>query len=111
VKLKTPFTFAGYSFTGRGSLFDADNEMVIIGIDSEQGQEIARRVNAYDALIEACGAMVAKMYAVTDSLPELDARAMWLDDNFAGEVIGLRSALALVRQPKEGEDGMHQDAG
>jgi len=105
VKLKTPFTFAGYSFTGRGSLFDADNEMVIIGIDSEQGQEIARRVNAYDALvaqrdalIEACEAMVAKMYAVTDSLPELDTRAMWLDDNFAGEVIGLRSALALVRR-------------
>lgn len=54
MKLRTPFTFAGFSFTGRGSLFDADNEMVIVGIDSERGQEIARRVNAYDALIEVC---------------------------------------------------------
>jgi len=94
VKLKAPFTFAGYSFTGRGSLFDADNEMVIIGIDSEQGQEIARRVNAHDALVEACEFWLG---AVQNSLG-LRLALTELPEG-AGPILVdmLQDALALVR--------------
>jgi len=99
VKLKTPFTFAGYSFTGRGSLFDADNEMVIIGIDSEQGQEIARRVNAHDALVEACEA-VEKWIRCNRGFP-LEPDGNVLRDLFVARGLAekcVESALALVRR-------------
>jgi len=49
--VKTPIKMAEIGGTGRGTLFDAEGEMVIIGINAKYGQEIAQAVNAYDALV------------------------------------------------------------
>jgi len=49
--VKTPIKMAEIGGTGRGTLFDAEGEMVIIGINAGCGQEIAQAVNAYDALV------------------------------------------------------------
>jgi len=102
VKLKTPFTFAGYSFTGRGSLFDADNEMVIVGINSEQGQEIARRINAYDVLVEACEAQQAAIERIIAEYHQNDDGPGLSPSLYSGAQEKARYAFALVRG--EGND-------
>ena len=71
---------------------------------AEQMREVSAVLNAHDALVterdalhDACEAFTIKYVTVLDAMDDpFDIKADWLDDQFAGEIVALNKALALV---------------